>query len=203
MLRAVTARRLPRLVALAALLLLGGAATASAHQFAHPKALRLGVREADLLLSVTLDVSPGREALQTRGLFDRDTSGALEEAEVEKLLTYLERTATLWLAVEVGGEEARLERVSIAGNQLDRPADSAETLGVSLLYRIPLPPGPEVTVRLRDRDRDRAKHVPLVVDLGPAWSVRLASQGEWHPEARQLHRITLTEGRPLELVLRR
>lgn len=178
-------------------------AAAHAHRFEHPKTLRLGVREGRLLLAITYDVNPGREAQRARSLFDRDADGALDPREQAMVIDALERTCRLWLRVEVDGEAVTWTPRERRGHRLDRPADDDTTLGVALLYEAKLPDADEVRLTIRDRDKDVAKHVPLTVDLGPGWRIELASQGEWHPEARQLGLVTLGLERPLALVLRR
>jgi hypothetical protein len=177
------------------------AGDASAHQFQHPKMLRLGVRADAILLSLTYDLNPGEDARMARSLFDRDGNGELDAGEREKLERYLEDTARLFLQVAIDGKEVTLERVELVASRLDLPRASSETLGIAAVYRAALPPGDRVSIRVADRDKDRARHVPLVVDLAPGWDVELATQGELHPKSRQLQRILLSEDHPFELRL--
>lgn len=178
------------------------AVPALAHRFVHPKSLRVGVRSDRVLLSITYDVSPGREARQTRAVFDRNSDGRLDEKEQRALLRYLEQLATRWLEVSVDGARQTLKRTSVQGHQLDLPADAHQTLGASMLLTAPLPRG-SLKLRIKDRDKDKKSHVPTVVDLAPQWQVQMSSQGELHPKARRLRRIRLAPGRALVLHLQR
>lgn len=197
---AATSRPMRVTLGVLALLLLAG--PAGAHTFEHPKTLRLGVREDRMFLAVNFDVNPGQEALRTRALFDRDADGALSPDEQTVLVAALERMAWLWLKTTVDGAKVAWTLREKAPSRVDRPADDDQTLGVALLYEVKIPKeGFELT--LEDRERDAGKHVPLEVDLGPGWSVALASQGELHPEARQVRGVQLGVGRSVILRLRR
>ncbi len=175
---------------------------AHAHRFVHPKSLRVGVHADRLLLSITYDVSPGREARQTRAVFDRDSDGQLDAQEQRKLLHYLEQLATRWLEVSIDGRPQALKRTNVQGHQLNLPSSAHQTLGASMLLSAPLPPG-SLKLTIKDRDKDKKSHVPAVVDLAPQWQVWMSSQGELHPSARRLRRIRLAPGRALVLHLRR
>lgn len=177
--------------------------TALAHRFAHPKSLRLGVRDGRLLLAISFDVNPGRDALRTRALFDRDSDGRLEEAEQAKLRATLENQARLWLKTRLGTDPVDWRRREATGHRLDRPVSDDGTLGLSLLYEAPIGARDEISLTIEDKDRDASKHVPLTVDVGPGWRIERASQGEWHRAPRQLSRVALAKGRPLVLVLSR
>ena len=174
-----------------------------AHQFAHPKAIRLGVKEDRLVIAVSYDVSPGQDALQLRGLFDRDADGSLSLEEQEKLTGYLEQMAMLYFELRIDGERVTPARISRTPFRIDQPASSSDTLGVALLYDAPLPARRSCEVSLADQTKARDTHVPLVVDLTEGWEVAFASQGELHPSPFAIHRVRLDRGRPLTLSLRR
>jgi len=181
---------------------LWAAAPASAHKFEHPKILRLGVADAELLLSVSYDVNPGDESRQLRAVFDRDGDGSLSEREQAQLMDYLERTALLWLRLKVGGSAVELSKKQAQGSHVDAKVASADSVGISLLYQAALPPGAaRLELELSDRDKDAAKAVPLTADLAPLWAVELATQGEWQPRLRSLERVFLTPKEGLRLVL--
>jgi hypothetical protein len=175
----------------------------AAHQFQHPKVMRLGVLADRLLIHVSYDVSPGDDARLHRSLFDRDGSGALDEAEQKKLAQYLIDVSVLFLRLTINGEKIVPERTETKTARLDLPAASTDTLGVSFILTAPLPAGPAVSIEVGDRDKDRARHVPVTVDLAEGFEVAFSSPGELFPEVRQIHRITLKEGEPLVLRLRR
>lgn len=174
---------------------------AFAHTYEHPKILRLGIQANRVLLAVTYDVNPGQDALRTRGLFDRDSDGALSAPEQARLLDALEKTCWLWLQVRVGEKKLTWTRRERVGHRLDRAATDDSGLGLALLYEAALPPRGAMILTVEDRDRDRAKHVPLQMDLDPAWRLTQAEQGEWFAQARQLSRVTLSADRPLTLHL--
>lgn len=174
-----------------------------AHQFTHPKTLRLGVRPDRLVLQIQYDVSPGRDARRTRALFDRDSDGALDAGERARLVSYFEDLCRTWLRVELNGAPVAWKRRGASPHRLDRPVEDDTTLGVALLYEAAIPAGEPIHLLVRDRTRDRDRHVPLVVDLAPGLRVRWASQGELHPGAGRIRRVSLSEGRPLELRLSR
>lgn len=177
-----------------------GLAVAEGHVFEHPKILRLGVLPDRLLVSITYDLNPGRESMEARGLFDRNQDGILDPEEQVKFARFLEESATLFLEVKIDGQPIKLTRVEASPHLLDRPAGSSETAGIGLLFAVPLKEGP-VTIAVRDRDRDKQKHVPVVVDLAPTWSVALASQGELSHVERRIERVMLGPGADLELRL--
>lgn len=186
------------------LTLFGLAAPAAAHRFEHAKSLRLGVREdGRLVLAMAYDVNPGREARRTRAMFDRNADGALDEAERTRLLEAMEKICWSWLEIRQGERPVKWRQRDRAGHRLDRPTRDDSTLGVSLVYEAEGARAGAVRITIRDRDKDLAKHVPLVVDLAPGWHVKLASQGEWHPDARQIGGVALRPDQPLELVISR
>jgi hypothetical protein len=193
--------RLGRLASIAAIALL--CRSADAHQFEHPKTLRMGIKRDRLLVSVAYDVNPGEESKRTRSVFDRDGDGQLDPAEQDRLAHYLEETATLWMRVLVDDRPCKLDKVEMSPNRLNAPRDSTDSLGISILYSAPLPEADRVRIEVIDRDKDKAKHVPLIVDLSPDWDVVLATQGELHPAARQLSRIALGQDASVVLLLRR
>lgn len=200
---AVRVRPRPALLG-AVLCSLWAAVPASAHKFEHPKILRLGVTDGELLLSVSYDVNPGDEARQLRGVFDRDGDGNLSAPEQAQVLDYLERTALLWLRLQVGGRPAELSKKQAQGSHVDAKVSSTDSVGISLLYQVAIPPAaPRLELELSDRDKDAAKVVPLTADLGPSWTVELATQGEWQPRLRSLERVFLTPKEGLRLVLLR
>ena len=172
------------------------------HRFEHPKILRLGIQDGRIVLAVTYDVNPGREASRTRALFDRDTNGVLDEPERATLERYLVKTASMWLRLEVGGEVISTDTATVARRRFDRPSADSSTLGISMLVTAPAP-GASLSVALVDRDRDKRKHVPVTVDVVGPYRVRLSSQGEWDPKARQIRGIRLEDGLGLELRLTR
>ncbi len=174
-----------------------------AHQFTHPKLLRIGVKEAQVLLAVNYDVSPGQDALQIRGLFDRDADGRLSSEEQDKLTGYLEQMAMLYFELRIDGEKVALSRISKTPYRTDLPVAADDTLGVALLYSAPLPPKAAIELRFSDQTKARDTHVPVVVDLTAGWEVAFASQGELTPDPFALHRVRLDRGRPLVLRLRR
>lgn len=179
---------------------------AEAHQFAHPKVLRLGVRADRLLLQVTFDLDPGAPSRTVREVFDRDADGRLDGGEQAKAERFLVESAMLFLKLDVGGAPATLTPLEVIPSNLDRPVGATETVGIAAVFEAPLPrpaPGGRVRLVLSDRDKDRAKHVPLVVDLAAGWSVAFASQGELHPGPRRIERVLLAEGAPLVLDLER
>lgn len=171
-----------------------------AHRFEHPKVIRLGLRADRIVLAVTLDVNPGGEALRTRGLFDRDADGRLDDEEQARLAAYLVKTATLWLKVTIDGAPLDLTRAKVTWHRLDQPADDTTTLGIAMLVEAERATGP-LSIVLEDRDKDREAHVPVVVDLAPQDRVRLASQGEWDSTARRIDGVRLAKDRPLVLQL--
>ena len=172
-----------------------------AHVFEHPKTLRLGIRGQRAYLSVSYDVDPGQDARRTRALFDRDTDGRLDPEERQRLEKGLERRARVWLRTERDGEPLDWTIKERKPHRFDRPTDDATTLGLALLYEAELPKAP-LTLTIHDRERDKAKHVPLIVDLGPKWVVDFASQGELSADGARLSRVRLADGRPLVLRLR-
>lgn len=186
-------------IVLAGLLLAG---SAEAHRFRHPKVLRLGIRGDKAFLTTTLDVNPGPEALRTRGLFDRDADGRLSADEQDKLESALQNMAWLFLKTRIGGRPAAWALRERVGHRLDKPATDDTTLGIALLHEAPLS-GDELVFEFEDRDKDKRDHVPLDVDVAEGWTVVLATQGEWYPEARQLRGIRLDPERTFRLVLRR
>ncbi|MFO0724970.1 MAG: hypothetical protein U1E65_14415 [Myxococcota bacterium] len=183
------------------LLLALWAPRAWAHKFEHPTVLRLGLRDGELLLSVVYDLNPGDESKQLRGLFDRDGNGSLDESERAKILDYLVRTVELWLKLRLDGAPLRLEKAQIQGTHLDSPPGSTESLGISILYKASIPVRAALRLEVEDRDKDAEKVVPLTLDLGPGWTLELASQGEWQPRIRSLERVFLgpSEGLRIEL----
>jgi hypothetical protein len=174
-----------------------------AHQFTHPKAIRLGVKEDRLLIAVSYDVNPGQDSQRLRGLFDRDADGTLSAEEQGKLTAYLEQMAMLYFELAIDGQAVKPARISSTPFRIDLPAGATDSLGVSLLYSALLPPGGSVGVRVADQTKARDTHVPLVVDLTEGWEVAFASQGEVHPTPFSIHRVRLDRGRPLLLDLRR
>jgi len=171
------------------------------HQLEHPKLLRVGVQADRLLVSVTYDLAPGQASQQARALFDRDGDGALNLEEQEKLATYLEKTALLWLRIELDDAPLPLMRIERSSSRLDLPVEATQTLGIALLLQAPLPQRPELRLRIHDRDREADRHVPLSVDLSETWRVRFASEGEL--SGRHLGRIGLLPQRAWSAVLRR
>lgn len=174
----------------------------AAHQFEHPKILRVGVQDGIVLLAITYDLNPGRESARARALFDRDTNGTLDEAERAKLEQYLVKTATLWLELDVQGTRVSTNTATVSRTRFDRPAGDTSSIGVSALLRVPAP-GEKLEIRVADRVKDKRKHVPVVVDLAGPYRVRLSTQGELDPDARQIRGIRLEHGRDLRLHLRR
>lgn len=193
------------LVVLAACLALGPGRPVSAHRFEHPRQLRVGLDEGRLVVSMVFDLDPGEPSRTARQLFDRDADGRVDETERALLEAWMERTALRAFRVRAGaraGELARLELETVRrdGHRTGLPSHATETLGLSLLLAAPLPEAPgELWLELEDEEPDRRKHVPLLLDLAPAWSLRFASQGEWHPAPRQLHRVALSAEHPLVL----
>lgn len=174
-----------------------------AHQFAHPKVLRVGLKEDQLLIAVNYDVNPGRDARQLRGLFDRDADGLISEQEQAKLTAYLEQMSMLFFELRIDDEKVTPKRLSATPHRIDLPASAPDTLGVAILYSVPLPKNRTIRVQIQDRARDPTRHVPLVVDLAEGWEVRFASQGELSRAPFALSRIRLQKGRPLILTLGR
>lgn len=199
----VTLRRLASPALMLSLASLTAPFEAQAHQFQHPKILRLGVKRDRLILSLSYDINPGEDSKRMRSLFDRDANGALDDAEQQRLARYLEETATLWMKMTIDGEAAKLERVQVVPNRLVAPGESTDSLGIAILYEIPLPKSATVAIELFDRDKDRMRHVPLTIDLGADWRVAFSSQGELYPKSRQIQRVLLKEDAPLLLRLRR
>lgn len=175
----------------------------AAHQFQHPKVLRVGVLPDRLLINVGYDVSPGEDARLHRSLFDRDQNGTLDPEEKKKLEQYLVDTAMLFMRLSINGEKVVPERTETQTTKLDLSTRSTDMLGVAFVLSAPLPADATFTVELGDRDKDRSRHVPVTVDLAPGFEVVFSSPGELFPEVRQLHRIMLKEGEPLVLRLRR
>lgn len=181
-------------------------ARAEAHRFAHPKNVRLGVQHDRVLLSITYDASPGDESRLLRALYDRDANGMLDEDEQQKLATYLEQNAILWIKLRIDGELAKMVRLEATSHRLTLPSNATESIGISLLYLAPLvaPIGESVMeVVLEDRDKDAASYVPTIVDLDDGFDVMFANQGELHPRTNQIQRIKLKNGAQLALRLRR
>lgn len=156
-----------------------------------------------IVLAVTLDVDAGDDAKMLRGLFDRDADRQLDASEQEKMLDYLEETAFLWLRIEASGKKLSLVRRERQGLRIDLAAESTQNLGLSAVYEAPIPPAERLDLLVADRDKDGAKHVPLIVDLSSGDAVLSATQGEWHPSLRQLHRVRLRAEDPLLLSVRR
>jgi hypothetical protein len=181
----------------------GRAPIAEAHQFEHPKILRVGVQRDKLVVSVTYDVNPGDESRSVRSLFDRDANGKLDDEEQKAIARFLEETAMLWLQISIDGAPVKLEKVSASPNRLNAPRESSDSLGIAILFQAALPAKDALAIAIVDRDKDRQKHVPLTVDLAADWEVMFASQGELYPKARQIQRIGLRAEVPLELRLRR
>lgn len=196
------ASRPAQLGALVAAVLLS--APAAAHKFEHPKILRLGVAESELVVAVNYDVNPGDEARQLRAVFDRDSDGSLSAHEQAQVMDYLERTALLWLRLKLGGTPLELTRKQAQGSHVDAKVSSADSIGILLLYSAPIPPSTaRLELELSDRDKDATKVVPLTADVAPLWQVELATQGEWQPRLRSLERVFLTPSEGLRLVLLR
>lgn len=198
-------RASPGLAASALTLSLAGAALA--HRFEHPRQLRVGLDEQRLVVSMVYDLDPGEPSRTARQLFDRNTDGELDEAERALLEAWMERTALRAFQVHAGLREDAMTRLAFEtvrrdGHRTTLPSQATETLGLSLLLHAPLPADAEtLRLELRDEEPDRRKHVPLILDVGPGWALRFASQGEWHPGARQLHRVALSKEHPLVLHL--
>lgn len=178
--------------------------SARAHKFLDPKHLRLGIERDRIVLGVTYDVDAGGDAKLLRGLFDRDSNGALDAAEQQKILDFLEETSFLWLSITVDGRKLSLKLLERSGLRLDLPAGSTQNLGLSAVYEARLSTAAAaLEIVVADRDKDAAKRVPLIVDLMPGDEVAFASQGEWHPKLRQIHRIALGADAPFVLKVRR
>jgi hypothetical protein len=189
-----------RIFGLVVLLVFGGVTVALAHRFEHPKVLRIGVQAERLVIAWNFDVNPGPDALRTRGLFDRDADGRLDDGERKKLEKYLLDTTLLFLRIRIDGAAVDLTGARVEAHRMDRPAADDSTLGISALVTVPRPAGAFELV-VEDRDKDATKHVPVVVDLAVAEPVALASQGELDPAARRIHGIRLERGRPFVLRL--
>jgi hypothetical protein len=174
-----------------------------AHQFTHPKVLRVGVKADRLLIAVNYDVNPGQDALQLRALFDRDADGKLSQEEQDKLTSYLEQMSMLYFELRIDGEKVKPARISTTPFRIDLPATASDALGVALLFSAPLPASDRIEVVLSDQSKSRDVHVPVVVDLTEGWEVAFASQGELHLRPFAIHRVRLDRGRPLILRLRR
>ena len=167
--------------------------------------MQLGVRKGTVVIAVTYDVNPGDESRQLRAMFDRNADGRLDSGEQTKLQKYLERMAMLFFKMRIGDRSATLIRSGTSAHRVGLPADASQTMGVSLLFTAYLPKhddGELLTIGISDRGKDAKKHIPLIVDVGGGWTVALASQGEFHPESRQIQRIRLNKGRSLTLKLR-
>jgi hypothetical protein len=174
-----------------------------AHQFTHPKVIRMGVKEDQLLIAVNYDVNPGQDAVQLRSLFDRDADGSMSKEEQDKLTVYLEQMAMLYFELTIDGQKVKPSKISTMPFRIDAPATSSDTLGVALLYSAPLPKNDTIELSIADQTKSRETHVPLVVDLTDGWEVLFANQGEVHPTPFALHRVRLDRERPLSLRLRR
>jgi hypothetical protein len=172
-----------------------------AHQFTHPKVIRLGVKEDRLLIAVNYDVNPGQDSMQLRGLFDRDADGSLSSEEQDKLTAYLEQMAMLYFDLRIDGAKVKPERISSVPFRIDAPAASPLSLGVALLYSTPLPARGTCDLSVADQTKSRDAHVPVVVDLTEGWEVMFASQGELFRSPFAIHRVRLDRGRPLDLSL--
>lgn len=175
----------------------------AAHQFTHPKVLRIGVKPDQLLIAANYDVNPGQDALQLRSLFDRDADGKLSPEEQDKLTTYLEQMAMLYFELEVDGAKVKPAKISATPFRIDLPASATDALGIALLYSVPIPSHETVELVFVDQSKSREAHVPVVVDLTEGWEVAFASQGELSPSPFSIQRVRLDRGRPLVLRLRR
>jgi len=178
---------------------------AIAHNFEHPKIVEIGLHKNELALSIKYDLNPGNEARLVRALFDRNTDGHLDGTEQAKLVRYLERTAMLFIDLQIQSAQAKLIRQSGSAHRVALPVEATQTMGVSVLYIAPLPkvaPGELLTIQIKDRDKDPAKHVPVTLGYSEGWEVAFASQGELHPAPRQIHRIKLDKHGTFELRVR-
>jgi hypothetical protein len=200
--------RSPALLAfLASAALLATSTRAEAHRFEHPRQLRVGITKERIVVSMIYDLDPGERSRTARQLFDRNTDGQVEPDEQKLLEAWMERTALRFFSISLavsGGEAAPLplETVRREGHRTELPSRASESLGSSLLLSAPLPPEASGWIlEIKDQDVDASKHVPLVLDLAPGVSLRYASQGEWHPTARQLHRVALGKEQHLRLEL--
>lgn len=168
-----------------------------AHQFEHPKSVRLGLTPNKWVLGVDFDVSPGPEATAIRSRFDRNTDHRLDADEQQRLFNHMRTRSLDTLRVIVENHPVRWTLHTKRSHQLDRSASSDLMLGASWVLTSKISPADRLSVRIVDRS---PVVVPLTVDVPAPWHLELASQGEWHPEFRHL-RTHLEPGVELTLKL--
>ncbi|MEE2903968.1 MAG: hypothetical protein VYC39_16700 [Myxococcota bacterium] len=180
--------------------------TAEAHRTRFPKLLTIELREASILVTVSYTISSGKEATLLRALYDRDADGRLSGEEQERLTDYIERTAVMFLRMNINGELTRLVQRESNMQRLDSRADSRNAFRVQMRFAVTVPKldrGETFTLSVEDRDKDALRKVPTVVDVGQAWSIVMASQGEYHPTTRQILDVQLDEENRLKLIIRK
>ena len=187
-------------------LLMSTVQTAHAHRNKYPKLLTVELRDASALVTVSYTISSGKEATLLRALYDRDSNGRLDGEEQERLTEYIERTAVMFLRMNINGELTRLVQRESNMQRLDSRADSRNAFRVQMRFALTVPKlkrGETFKLSITDRDKDALRQVPTVIDVGQSWSIVMASQGEYHPTTRQILDVQLAEDRNLELVIRR
>ena len=200
-------RRLPVIgsIVLASLLSTVGQ-SADAHRNKYPKLLTIELRDTSALVTVSYTISSGKEATLLRALYDRDADGRLSGEEQERLTEYIERTAVMFLRMNINGELTRLVQRESNMQRLDSRADSRNAFRVQMRFAVTIPKikrGETFSLSVSDRDKDAMLQVPTVVDVGQSWSIVMASQGEYHPTTRQILDVQLADERDLKMVIRR
>jgi|GEM_PF-2427644 len=188
------------------LVLLSSSPSAEAHRTRYPKLLTIELRDASILVTVGYTISTGKEATLLRALYDRDADGRLSGEEQERLTAYIERTAVMFLRMNINGELTRLVQRESNMQRLDSRADSRNAFRVQMRFAVTIPKlkrGETFTLSVEDRDKEALRKVPTVVDVGKSWSIVMASQGEYHPTTRQILDVQLDEENRLEMIIRR
>jgi len=134
---------------------------ASAHVEPFPKRDRLALSPTSARITIDYLIPAGEDARTLRELFDRDHSGALDDAEHAQLVEYLAQQATHFTTLTIDGAPISLHRESITP-AIDPRANGPLAITVTLAAPLATPPR---HVRFADRHKDRRITIPVAVTL--------------------------------------